>query len=290
MSWIEINLEIPATELENISAYLFAQGCEGINMTDDGVVMYFNLHRWSDEIKRSLVEYIAHFVPGFGEKNFKITNLTEHDWLADWKKHFHSFRLGQRLIIRPPWDEYMAGQDEIVITINPKMAFGTGHHESTQLATIEIERTLAHGANVLDVGTGSGILSIIAAKLGAGSVFGVDNDPEAVKNAYENAALNQVDKGIQFAIAPLESVTPFEYDLVVANINRNVLLAYASLFPGYLVEKGKIILAGILRSDEGIITGTYQEQGFRVIRRNIMREWLCLVLELKEKKSETGSY
>ena len=290
MSWIEINLDIPVAELENISAYLFAQGCEGINMTDDGIIMYFNLHRWSDEIKLGLVEYISHFVPGFGEKSFKITNLTEHDWLADWKKHFHSFRLGQRLTIRPPWEEYQAGQGEIVITINPKMAFGTGHHESTQLAIIEMERSLKQGANVLDVGTGSGILSIIAAKLGAGSVFGVDNDTEAIKNAYENAALNQVDKGVQFAMAPLEFVTPFEYDLVVANINRNVLLAYASRFSHYLVEHGQIILAGILRSDEGIITGTYQEQGFRVIRRNIMREWLSLLLELKEKKSETGDY
>ena len=73
MSWIEIKLDIPDRELEHVSAYLFAQGCEGINMTDDSIIIYFNLHRWSDEIKRSLVEYIAHFIPGFGEKNFQIS-------------------------------------------------------------------------------------------------------------------------------------------------------------------------------------------------------------------------
>ena len=290
MSWIEIKLDIPVTELENISAYLFAQGCEGINLTDDGIIMYFNIHRWSDEIKRGLIEYIQHFVPGFGHKNFQITALTEQDWMSDWKKHFRPLKLGSRIIVKPPWEEYFAGRDDIVITINPKMAFGTGHHESTQLAIIELEKFLKPGTNVLDVGTGSGILAIIAQKLGAGSVFGVDNDPEAIKNAYENAVLNEISANIQFSVAKLEQVTPFEYELVVANINRNVLIEYAPIFRDYLPPGGHIILSGILRSDEVMITSVYNENGFHVVRKNIQRDWLALVLELKDKRSEESSY
>ena len=289
MSWIEIKLDIPVIELEKISAYLFAQGCEGINVTDDEIIMYFNIHRWSDEIKRGLIEYIQHFVPGFGHKNFKITSLSEHDWMSDWKKYFRPLKLGRRMIVKPPWEEYFAGRDDIVITIDPKMAFGTGHHESTQLAIIELEKCLKPGINVLDVGTGSGILAIIAQKLGAGSVFGVDNDPEAIKNAFENAVLNEISGNIQFSVAELGHVTPFEYDLVVANINRNVLIEYAPNFQDYLLPGGHIILSGILRSDEAVITSAYNENGFHVVRQNILRDWLALVLELKDKRSEKSS-
>jgi len=284
MSWIELKLIIPQHILEQISSYLFAHGCEGINVSDDGIIIYFSTHRWSDEVKLSIVEYIRHLVPGFGIKNIRVKAISDQDWNADWKKHFKPIKVTDTIVIRPPWEKYHSPQGELVITINPQMAFGTGHHESTKLAIIEMEKSVKPGIQVLDVGTGSGILAIISEKLGAESVLGIDNDMDAIKNANENAAMNHTRGSIHFGYAELEQVTPSDYDVVLANINRNVLLNYATLFPDFIKQNGLLILSGILRSDEMKIVQAYTKNGFVIKRKRTLKEWLALVLELKDKK------
>jgi len=286
MSWIELKLDIPNNTLEQISATLFAYGCEGINVTDDGIIIYFTTHRWTDEVKIGLVEFIRHAVPGFSGKNIQIQSLADHDWNADWKKHFKPVKISTSVVIRPPWEEYHNNLVKIIITINPQMAFGTGHHESTKLIIIEMEKIIEPGMHVLDVGTGSGILAILAHKLGAESVLGIDNDMVALKNATENLALNAITTGVNIGYAELERVTPSDYDVVVANINKNILLHYAPIFPDYLRQGGKLVLSGILRRDESIIIQKYRMHGFVVQKKNTMKDWLSLVLELKDKKEE----
>lgn len=285
MSWIELKLDIPNSALEQISAYLFAYGCEGINVTDDGIIIYFATHRWSDEVKIGLVKFIRHILPGFSGKNIQIQSITDHDWNADWKKHFKPVKISASVVIRPPWEDYYKSHGEIVITINPKMAFGTGHHESTKLVIIEMEKIIKSGMHVLDVGTGSGILAILAHKLGAESVLGIDNDMEALKNATENLALNEITSGVNIGYAELEQVTPSDYDVVVANININTLLHYAPLFPDHLKQGAKLVLSGVLRRDESTIIQQYSTHGFVVQKKSTMKDWLGLVLELKEKKT-----
>ncbi len=286
MSWIELKLDIPNHLLEQISAYLFAQGCEGINVIDDGIVIYFSSHRWTNETKISLAEYIRHVVPGFTGKNIQVNAMAEQDWNKNWKEYFKPVRISSRVVIRPPWEDFRASQGDVLVTINPKMAFGTGHHESTKLVLIEMEKIIKPGMHVLDVGTGSGILAILAHKFGAESVLGVDNDMESVKNATENMSLNDISSGIHIGFAELEQVTPSDYDVVLANINKNILLRYAPLFPEYLRQGGILILSGILRQDEADIRNAFRSHGFVIKKHNVMKDWLVLVLELKEKKEE----
>jgi ribosomal protein L11 methyltransferase len=283
MSWIEIKLHIPFEKIESISAYLFAQGCEGINLTDNNIMVYFNQMRWSNETKLALIDYIKEFIPRFSLRDIQVVRVADQDWNKKWKKFFKPVRVSERIVVRPPWEKPGRNKDKIDIIINPKMAFGTGHHESTQLMIIGLEKWIRVGMNVLDVGTGSGILAIIADKLGADSVMAFDSDPAAINNAFENAQLNNTSKKVTFFLASPEMISPSEYDLVLANINRNVLIKYADLFPGLLKSNGKLILSGLLLLDEHIMIETFNRAGFDLIEKNAMKEWLLLVLELRNK-------
>ncbi len=283
MSWIELQLLIDDKMLEDISGYLFAMGCEGMNVTEDSVVVYFSQSKWSDEIRSAIIEYIRHFEPTFTERNFKIKSMAEQDWNQIWKESFRKIRLTNRISIKPPWDNYKGVSGEIVVTIDPKMAFGTGHHESTQLIIESLEKLIKQDMSVFDVGTGSGILSIISENLGAEKIVAIDNDEIAIKNAREGLLLNKC-KRVRLFVASLEYIDYEEFDLVLANINRNVLLHYASSFPLFMKLNAKLALSGILLSDEGLVTKTYQQNGFKVVSKSAKRDWLSLVFELIKKE------
>ena len=284
MSWIEIKLNIPYEKMEDISAYIFAQGCEGINIADDNIHIYFSQFRWSNETKLALISYIREFIPGFGARDIQVLNFADQDWNKKWKEHFKPLRVSKRIVVKPSWESTKELTDDITLTIDPQMAFGTGHHESTQLMIVAMEKWVREGMDVLDAGTGSGILAIIASKLGADSVMAFDNDPQAIKNALDNAYSNGVHNSVQFFLASPEMLQPSEYDIIMANINRNVLLKYAPLFPNLLKPGGKIIVSGILLRDEPAMLQAYQNTGFKLVEKNAMKEWLLLVMELKNKK------
>lgn len=290
MSWIELKLNIPQKKMEDISAYLFAQGCEGINITDEDILIYFNQFRWSNEIKLALIDYIREFVPLFTPRDIHVVRFADQDWNKKWKEYFKPIRISQRIVVKPPWGTYRENRDDIIVTINPQMAFGTGHHESTQLMIAAMEKWVKEGMDILDVGTGSGILAIIADKLGAGSVMAFDNDPDALKNAFENAQLNGVPDKVRFFLASPEMLHSSEYDLVLANINRNVLIRYAELFSEFLKTDGKLIISGLLLSDEPKMLKEYQKAGFVLIQKKAIKGWLLLVLELRHKKVENEKH
>ena len=200
-----------------------------------------------------------------------------------WRSSFKQLRLTYRIIIKPPWDTYKGVEGEIVVTIDPKMAFGTGHHESTQLIIENMEKLITPQTSVLDIGTGSGILAILAEKLNAEKIMAIDNDPVATKNAIENAKANEC-KRIKLFTAPLELMEPEEFDLVFANINKNVLLNYAPYFQLFMRLNAKIVLSGILLSDEVQITDAFQKNGFKPIKKFAKKDWLSIIFELVEKK------
>ncbi len=284
MSWIEIKLNIPQKKIEDISAYLFALGCEGINLTNENILIYFSQFRFSHEIKLALIDYIREFVPSFAPRDIQVVRISDQDWNKKWKEYFKPLRISRRIVVKPPWETYQENTDDITLTINPQMAFGTGHHESTQLMIAAMEKWVKEGMDILDVGTGSGILAIFADKLGAGSVMAFDNDPVALKNAFENAQLNGVSNKVRFFLASPEMLHPSEYDLVLANINRNVLIRYAELFSEFLKTEGKLIISGLLLSDEPKMLKEYQNAGFVLIQKKAIKNWLLLVLELRHKK------
>jgi ribosomal protein L11 methyltransferase len=283
MSWIEIKLNIPHEKMEDVSAYIFAQGCEGINIAEDNVLVYFSQFRWSNETKLALIAYIKDFIPSFGAKDIQILRVADQDWNKKWKEYFKPLRIGKRIVVRPTWETTKEMRDDITLTIDPQMAFGTGHHESTQLMIIALEKWIKEGMDILDVGTGSGILAIIASKLGAGSVMAFDNDAVALKNAIDNAHLNGVQNSVQFFMASPEMLQPSEYDIILANINRNTLLKYAQVFPELLKPGGKLILSGLLLRDEPKMLQAFRDLGFNLVEKNAIKDWLMLVLEQKNK-------
>jgi ribosomal protein L11 methyltransferase len=284
MSWIELKLRITQSALEKISAYLFALGCEGINVYAGGIVIYFSSYRWSEEIKLGMVEYIKQIIPEFSTRDIQIKRIADQDWNKNWKIHFQQIRIGNNIIVVPPWEKYHGQAGQIVITINPQMAFGTGHHESTQLVAMEIEKLLKPGMSVLDIGTGTGILAIISNMLGAEKVIGIDNDPIALKNAINNARINQVRENIHFYVAQLEDLKPEQFDLVLANLNLNVLLSLRELLKEFIKENGKIILSGLLKIDETKMVLAYQDSGFQLVSKNGKKEWLSLIFTPKKQR------
>jgi ribosomal protein L11 methyltransferase len=211
-------------------------------------------------------------------KNYlTFSQLESQDWLAEWKSHFKPIKVGKNIWIAPPWEQVKPLADEWVIQIDPQMAFGTGHHETTQLMIELMERYLKPAVTVLDAGTGSGILAIIAAKLGASGVFGFDVEPEAIENARHNAKLNEVSE-IKFEIGD-SSVIPSEvFQLILANINRNVLTETLAKLCSHLSANGCLILSGILIEDKAEIQDQLP-QGVKIIEEVKKEEWAGIVLK-----------
>lgn len=285
MSWIELKLVMSEAVLEKVSSYIFAMGCEGMNVRENEIIVYYNQHKWSEEVRFALVQYIQHFEPSFTENNIKISAMADQDWNQVWRENFRLLRLTNRIVVKPPWEKYRGLKGEIVVTINPKMAFGTGHHESTQLIIELLEKYIDPESSVFDVGTGSGILAIIAEKLGAEKIIAIDKDTNAIKNAHESLVLNKCKKIRLFPAIP-EYLDYEEFDLVLANINRNELLKYAALFPLFMKINAKIILSGILLMDENIIIKTFLNNGFKLISKTAKKDWLSVVFELIKKEQK----
>lgn len=231
--------------------------------------------------EKNLSEYIAFLRERFSfagiEWKYECEGLCEEDWAESWKQYYHPIPLG-RVTIVPAWQDYRAKDGGIVVRMDPGMAFGAGTHETTRLATLLLEETVAGGEKVLDVGTGSGILAITAEKLGASLVRGYDIDPVAVRVAGENAEMNQT-KNVFFGVSDLlASVERPDggYDLAVANIVSDVLLRMAPDLPSFLRPGARLICSGIIEprlSDlrAGMAAAGFQEE--KVISEN---DWYAL--------------
>ena len=207
-------------------------------------------------------------------------NIVEQtDWLAEWKKHWRPSDVGG-FVIAPPWSEVDA-PDKIVIRIDPNMAFGTGTHETTQLCLRAIENNYVLGDTFLDVGTGTGILAIAAAKLNLKSqisnlkLLGVDTDVDSIAIARDNAALNGVSDSIEFSIGTLSADTPV-HDFVCANLTLDVI---EHLLPGLIDKAGKtLVLSGVLVEQEGQIISALTKLGVRNVDVERAGEWIALVV------------
>jgi len=281
MSWIELRLKINQETLEQVSSYLFAMGCEGIHVRSSDIYIYFSQHQWSDEVQGALVAYISKFDDTFTSRSLRLVSIAAEDWNRKWQESFKPIKVGKNVFISPPWDAYQIKEGEIGIIINPQMAFGTGHHESTQLIITCMETHLQSGMEVLDVGTGSGILALTARKMGAAKVLGIDNDPAAIKNAMENKQINGAEDQIRFVIAEMHQLYSDSYDMVLANINLPVILDLASSFPKYLKKQGILIISGILINDEIQVLKDLHEAGFSLVEKQSKKEWLAMVFRSK---------
>jgi len=185
----------------------------------------------------------------------KVSEIREENWEDAWKKNFNVLRVGENIIIRPTWKNFTPKVTDIVINLDPGMAFGTGHHQTTRMCMIALETFISRDMNVLDVGCGSGILSITAAKLGASSVKAIDIDNVATRVASENIVINKVDHIVDIYSGTLEtsSIPDSFFDIVIANISAKVISELSESFNSKLLSNGKLFVSGILTKDVGEI-------------------------------------
>jgi ribosomal protein L11 methyltransferase len=209
----------------------------------------------------------------------QVTERAEEDWANAWKAHYSVHRVGRRVLVRAPWHDYEPAPDEVVIELDPGMAFGTGLHPSTQLSMIAVEEELEAGDRVLDVGIGSGILATGAALLGASAVDGVDIEPVAVRSARENAARNGVASIVHVEQGSVGEDQPFsgEYDLVVANIIARILTELSPALARAVRPGGSLILGGIIDSKEDAVQAAFADVGLELNRRSQQEDWVVLV-------------
>jgi ribosomal protein L11 methyltransferase len=210
----------------------------------------------------------------------RVTERAEEDWANAWKAHYSVHRVGRRVLVKAPWHDYDPAPDEIVVELDPGMAFGTGLHPSTQLAMIAIEDELKSGDRVLDVGTGSGVLATAAALLGAGAVDGVDIEPVAARSARENANRNGVGAVVHIEQGSVGDGEPFQgqYDVVVANIIARILIELADSLAKAVRPGGTLVLGGIIDVKEAAVRERFNETGLWLARRETCEDWVSLVL------------
>lgn len=200
------------------------------------------------------------------------TKIDPQEWETAWQTFFRPMRLGRRLWLCPPWETVAPAEDEIVVVIDPGNAFGTGEHETTQLCAELLEETIQGGETVADVGTGSGVLAILAAKLGAGRVYAIDNDPVAVEAAEENVARNGVEEVVQVReghfLSGLQGI-----EVLVANLNTALLQQMLASLPKALRPGCRIIVSGIGVPNRESVRQSFQSHGITLLAEPVRGEW-----------------
>ena len=201
----------------------------------------------------------------------------DQDWAHSWKAYFWPRKIGRRLVVKPTWREYTPESDEIVIELDPGMAFGTGTHPTTALCAAMIEKYLKKGDRFLDVGTGSGILMITAARLGAGRICGVDKDETAVKIAAANLKLNSIQpQRFQVTTANLVDEIRETFNMIAANIFSHVILDLLAGIKRVLDPGGIFVCSGIVEKNKDQVTGALRNIGFEIVETAHEEEWVAI--------------
>jgi ribosomal protein L11 methyltransferase len=301
--WIELSIETDAELAEAISEAIFqyVEGGVALEQVYRGLNDGTTADRWEDEAasgpvvvraylpvdatleeRRTKVEqalFYLNMVRPIPQPSYR--DVAQSDWANAWKASFKPLRIGRRILIRPSWiDESDAGAQpgDIVLALDPGMAFGTGLHPTTQLCAMALEERVWPGMRVFDVGHGSGVLSILAARLGASAVLGADTDEEAVRVGQENAAINGTAAVTRFAHGSHTSSSE-TYDIVVANILARVIVA---MLDGGLTARGRLfIFSGILDTQATDVKTAAEAAGLALIEQKQMLDWVGLVFEKK---------
>lgn len=294
MQWLEILLHVPREQGDVVSGILQSFGHQGVSITHEGIPP----DRFDDdEIPPPPFIAVRVYIPNNERADtakMQIENeliplgyspiytlVDDQDWADAWKKHYHPTRIGKRIVVRPVWEEATdLKPDDIVVALDPGMAFGTGTHPTTQLCLASLDDLVQPGLSVLDLGCGSGILAIAAAKLGAGKILAVDNDPIAVEATIQNAEQNGTSDTIVAQEGSVETVltSARRFDILVANILARTIIEMCQQYPlGDLVRPGGIgIFSGIMIAQVADVEAALQKVGLTLTKVRQEGDWVAL--------------
>jgi ribosomal protein L11 methyltransferase len=303
-SWLELSVAANAESVESVSELLGRYGYnhgvvieEPYRQDEDGenfqidptrpvVVRTFVADDEQGREQKSLIEQGLWHLRQIGV----VGELTEsktasEDWANSWKEHFHVLRLGKRFVVRPTWRDFEPGPDDLVISLDPGMAFGTGSHPSTEMCLHLMEDIDFAGKSVLDVGAGSGILSVGAILLGAQSVDAVEIDEYAAKALASNVELNDMSKTIPVIVGDVATALPEDavYDVVLANLIARILIENATNITRRVADGGVVVASGIIEEREQEVLEAYAVQGFMTLERRQTNDWIALTLTRQQR-------
>jgi ribosomal protein L11 methyltransferase len=298
-NWLEVSLTVNGELAEAVSDVLARYAINGV-VVESGVIYndsedvgtpfgpvrvygYVPIDEHIEDTRQRIAEslwYLSRIQP-LPDPVFKV--IEDQNWMEAWKDHYRPIPIGERLLVLPAWIE-PENQDRIVIKIDPSMAFGTGTHPTTQLCLEMVERYQKPGVDVIDLGCGSGILSIAAVKLSAGTVLAVDIDEEAVRVTHENADRNGVDDQIEVGLGSVDEIRQGKFSirqapLVLANILAPIIIRLFEAGLGDLTTPGgTLILSGILAEQAARVEAAAQQKGYRLTEQRQIGDWVVMVM------------
>ena len=308
MKWSELSIHTTNEAVEAVSNILHEAGASGVVIEDseelvreredrfgeiyslnpddfpvDGVRVKAYLAETSflletvEEIKLA-INNLTNFDIDLGHNVVSVQEVDEEDWATAWKKYYHPVKISNRFTIVPTWEDYeRVNTDELIIELDPGMAFGTGTHPTTVMCLQALEKTVQTDSSVIDVGTGSGVLSIGAAKLGASKIHALDLDEVAVRSAIENIALNKVDHIVRVTHGNLLDNVDEQADIVVANILAEIIMTFTDDAFTIVKEGGLFITSGIIATKKDDVRESLQHAGFEIEEVMMMEDWVTII-------------
>lgn len=306
MNWTEVQIKTTAELEDLVSNVLYDAGATGLAIEDprDILELSKSKERWdfvdpslinsdfdgvlikayfseADDLENKIEEIKNRIkndpILNTGNNEIKINIVDDNDWAEAWKKYYKPIKIGERILIKPSWEKYVLEENDILIELDPGMAFGTGTHETTMMCTEALEKYVKSGDIVYDIGCGSGILSIVAAKLGAEKVVGVDLDELCVKVSNENIKLNNVNKIVEIKEGNLLDVVDGKANIIVSNIIAEIIAGMTKDLRAYLKGDGIFITSGIIVEKIELVEKALLENGFKVLDIKRLNGWACII-------------
>lgn len=310
MKWCEISIQTSHEAVELIAEIFRDLGASGVVIEDPELVNdYITSGKWDYTdipiAKETEVVVEKAYLPVNGELEGRIqtlqqeikalesrgvntapavlttAELQDEDWSDTWKQYFHTEKPGERVVIKPTWEEYAPKDDEVVIELDPGAAFGTGTHATTSMCIRQLEKLVKPGMTVFDVGTGSGILSIISAKLGAKNIQAVDYDDSVLKIVEENLEQNNVQDIISVAQSDLMQNVHGKAELVIANIIADIIIRLFDQLDEHLEQGGTLLTSGIIEDRIKDVLAAAEKHGYGVVERLENKGWACITFKRK---------